>query len=76
MNIDSLKWTEYCNKDCVEKLFVSMTEDSAFAPSESGQKMTLMRLLIGFLAKSLISSIRILAKPVSGKATKFISDAM
>jgi len=33
-------------------------------------------LLIGFLAQALISVTRLLAKPASGKATKFISDSM
>jgi len=68
---------KYRDKDCVEKLFSSMKTDIGIRPIRTWTDNGVYGvLLIGFLAQALISVTRILAKPASGKATKFISDSM
>ena len=78
MDIDPLEIRrKYRDKDCVEKLFASMKGDIGIRPIRTWTNNGVYGvLLIGFLAQALISVTRILAKPASGKATKFISDAM
>jgi len=78
MDLDPLVIRQkYRDKDCVEKLFSSMKSDIGIRPIRTWTDNGVYGvLLIGFLAQALISVTRILAKPASGKATKFISDAM
>ena len=78
MDLDPLEIRrKYRDKDCVEKLFASMKGDIGIRPIRTWTNNGVYGvLLIGFLAQALISVTRILAKPASGRATKFISDAM
>ena len=78
MDLDPLQIRQkYRDKDCVEKLFSSMKGDIGIRPIRAWTNNGVYGvLLIGFLAQALISMTRILAKPASGRATKFISDAM
>jgi transposase len=67
----------YREKDLVEKLFSSMKTDIGIRPirmhTDDGIRGV---LLIAFLAQALVSVTRILSKPASSTATKFITDSM
>jgi transposase len=78
MDIDPVEIRrKYKDKDCVEKLFSSMKSDIGIRPIRAWTDNGVYGvLLIGFLAQSLIAMTRLLAEPASGRATKFISDAM
>lgn len=68
---------KYRDKDCVEKLFSPVKTDIGIRPIRAWTDNGVYGvLLIGFLAQALISVTRLLARPASGKATKFISDSM
>ena len=67
----------YRDRDCIEKLFSSMKSDIGIRPIRTWTDNGVYGvLLIGFLAQALIAVTRILAKPASSTATKFITDSM
>ena len=77
MDLDPLDIRQkYRDKDCIEKLFSSMKSDIGIRPIRAWTDNGVYGvLLIGFLAQALAVT-RILAKPASSTATKFITDSM